>query len=199
MFWTLNTKFRYEEGTPLHYPLLWRRPPCHVSCLLSRYIVVFWPCFASADWHWQLVLACNLYTNPNNHLKLHVTTVHKYKSSGYLAMHFSRHGWCFEQTRCPHLQGTIIRTSVLIHPTTGRRTWAVTPVTLTWLHVQRMDMVTSRLWVGGANEESHDLTAVCTGVLCCLEGSPAGANESGDCKRQKPEWSYQRNGLDTSK
>ena len=65
-------------------------------------------------------------------------------SSGYLAMHFSRHGWRFGQTRCPHLQGTTVRTMVFTHQTTARHTSAVTPVTLTWLHMLR-----SRLWLVG--------------------------------------------------
>jgi hypothetical protein len=131
-------------------------------------------------------------------------------------MHFSRHGWHFGQTRCSHLQGTIVRTLVLIHRTTGRHTSAVTPVALKWLH-----MVTSRLWLVGRRkshtiwqlyvqhcDRSNVLTTLhtalrqeqcahyftystATGAKCCCKESPAEANESRDSKKteNRRKWS----------
>ena len=67
-------------------------------------------------------------------------------------MNFSRHGWRFGQTRCPiskALSSERWFLSIEIPGVTRQKS-------LTWLRMQRTDMVTSRLWLMG-QRKSHTI------------------------------------------
>ena len=67
-------------------------------------------------------------------------------------------------------------------------------------HCDRSNVLTTVHTALRQEQCAHNFTySTATGAMCCCKESLAGANESGDSKKQKTEGSDQRNRLDTPK